>query len=573
MWPGKYDEQGRRTPIPDPHARLLDDALLGPAAQRDEPDRLIHGDNLAALAALRASFRDSIDLVYIDPPFATGGSFEVASRVGRGGAGRGHEISLAAYSDRFEGGLGGFLSMLDPRLRLIHDLLAPDGSLYVHVDPTVGHAVKLLLDEIFGPECFQREIVWRIGWVSGFKTRARNWIRNHDLLFFYVKDPRRFTFNKRYIPYPPGYRRRDGALPKGKGMPIDDVWNAAPAEFELRGPESLDSIQIKSFSTEKTGYATQKNESVLRRIIEASSNPGDWVLDAFCGSGTTLVAAQQLDRRFIGCDVGAPALHIAEKRLLERGLRRPLRVQRVEVRPDAMRSRESMLLAAHQAEATGGAFARRGEAAVVVLGPDTPLTLARLHERAEVARREGWHELHVIATTWDLPLDRPRAIAGVELAIFDGARALGTTSHTRLDPLFEVPRVDVKLEATEDAYSLFVAHYGFDHPEWLDPKLIAGVEEFTDFIDAVELVWEHDGRGVRGAIDESDFRTLKRRELRASFGPRAWSRQPAETVSMRLVDVRFTETRLLLEVHRDGEIPTELRLSGRQRGALLAEPS
>src|SRR5690606_12655232 len=152
-------------------------------------------------------------------------------------------------------------------------------SLYVHVDPTVGHAVKLLLDEVFGPGCFQREIVWRIGWVSGFKTKARNWIRNHDLLFFYVKDPRRFTFNKRILPHPPGYVRRDGSPPRGRGVPLCDVWNAGEGELSLRGRESLDSIQIKSFSTEKTGYATQKNESLLRRIVEASSNPGDLVAD------------------------------------------------------------------------------------------------------------------------------------------------------------------------------------------------------------------------------------------------------------------------------------------------------
>jgi len=226
------------------------------------------------------------------------------------------QVRQPAYTDRWPGGVAGLVAMLDPRLRLIHELLAPQGSLYVHVDPTVGHAVKLLLDEIFGPGCFQREIVWRIGWVSGFKTRARNWIRNHDLLFFYAKDPARFTFNKRYLPHPPGYLRRDGSPPKGKGVPLDDVWNAGDAELSLRGRESLDSIQIKSFSTEKTGYATQKNESLLERIIEASSDPGGLVADVFCGSGTTLSVAERLGRRWIGCDVGHSAIHIATARLL-----------------------------------------------------------------------------------------------------------------------------------------------------------------------------------------------------------------------------------------------------------------
>jgi site-specific DNA-methyltransferase (adenine-specific)/adenine-specific DNA-methyltransferase len=216
--------------------------------------------------------------------------------------------------------------MLAPRVELMRDLLAPRGSFYLHVDPTVGHAVKLLCDEVFSAECFQREIVWRIGWLSGYKTAARNWIRNHDLIFFYTRGPKEFTFNKQYVPYPPGYRRRDGSLPKGVGTPLEDVWNASPSENALKGEESLDSIQIKSFSREKTGYPTQKNESLLRRILSASSNPGDLVADFFCGSGTTLVAAEKLERRWIGCDSGALAIDIARQRLLNLPDPRPFEI-------------------------------------------------------------------------------------------------------------------------------------------------------------------------------------------------------------------------------------------------------
>ncbi|MEX1369085.1 MAG: site-specific DNA-methyltransferase, partial [Nannocystaceae bacterium] len=277
-----------------------------------------------------------------DPPFATGGRFEVVTAVGPGRDGP--RLRQPAYTDAWPGGVAGLLAMLDPRLRLLHELLAPHGSAYVHVDPTVGHAVKLLLDEVFGPGCFQREIVWRIGWVSGFKTRARNWIRNHDLIFFYVKDPARFTFNKHYMPHPPGYRRRDGSLPKGKGVPLDDVWNAGDAELALRGRDSLDSIQIKSFSTEKTGYATQKNESLLRRIVEASSNPGDLVLDAFCGSGTTLTVAEQMGRRWVGCDTGRAAIHIATRRLL--AMSRPRGFEVLTVADDERRAWQAALVAA-----------------------------------------------------------------------------------------------------------------------------------------------------------------------------------------------------------------------------------
>jgi DNA modification methylase len=312
VWPGKYGPDGRRAPIAAPAAHLVDRERI-PARGDGGAGRLVLGDNLAGLAALAPEIEGAVDLAYIDPPFATGTRFRAARPFG---AGRGR-VQLPAFTDRWPGGLGDYLAALDPRVRLIHRLLAPHGSIYVHVDPGVGHAVKLLLDDVFGAQSFQREIVWRIGWLSGYKTRARNWIRNHDVILFYTKHPTRFTFNKAFVPHPPGYRRRDGRPARGPGIPLEDVWNANPGEHALTGRASLDSIQIKSLSREKTGWATQKNESVLARIVAASSDPGDLVLDAFGGSGTTAVVASRLGRRFVSCDASELAILIARGRLLD----------------------------------------------------------------------------------------------------------------------------------------------------------------------------------------------------------------------------------------------------------------
>ena len=275
-----------------------------PTAAAATPNRLFHGDNLAVMSALLPELAGKVDLIYIDPPFASDSDYVL----------RTEGAVTAAYSDKWRGGLAGYLDMLWPRLRLMRDLLTPRGSFYIHLDPTAAHYVKVLLDELYGPECFQREIIWRIGWISGYKSAVRNWARNHDTIFFYTKDPKEFTFIKEYVPHLPGYQRRGGG--EGKGHPVEDVWNANAAEAALTGSDSLDSIQIKSFSKEKTGYETQKNESILRRIIAASSNPGDLVGDFFCGSGTTLVAAERLGRRWIGCDAGTAAIDVVRKRLL-----------------------------------------------------------------------------------------------------------------------------------------------------------------------------------------------------------------------------------------------------------------
>lgn len=291
------------------------------AAGNSDCNRLIYGDNLQAMLALLAEgYEGKINLIYIDPPFFSQANY--SHRVPIAGAATGQEVPVIerpAYQDTWAGGLDAYLDMLYPRLQLMKKLLAPDGSIYVHLDASISHYIKVIMDEIFGPDAFQREIIWRIGWISGYKSAVRNWVRNHDTLLFYVKNPGKFTFNKEYLPYPPDYRRRGNQQTTGKGYPMEDVWNANPLEFQLKGEESLDSIQIKSFSREKTGFATQKNKSLLQRIIKASSNPGDLVADFFCGSGTTLVVAEKLGRRWLGCELGQVGIQVTRKRLVAEG--------------------------------------------------------------------------------------------------------------------------------------------------------------------------------------------------------------------------------------------------------------
>ena len=280
-------------------------------------NKLIWGDNRLILSALaNGPLREEIEkeggikLIYIDPPFDVGADFSMKIKIGDDSFDKQPNVlEETAYRDTWGKGTDSFISMIYERLQLMRDLLADNGSIYVHCDWRVNAHIRLALDEIFGSDSFQREIVWRIGWVSGYKTLVKNWVRNHETILFYVKNPESFVFNKEYIPYPPGYVRRDGVRPTGIGSPIEDTWNCHDLD-------EMNSIQIMSFSNEKTGYANQKNENLLERVIKASSNEGDIVADFFAGSGTTAAVAEKLGRKWIASDLGKFAIHTTRKRMV-----------------------------------------------------------------------------------------------------------------------------------------------------------------------------------------------------------------------------------------------------------------
>ena len=333
------DEPRAETPEePDEQLVMFDDRGR---QRKGWANKLIWGDNKFILSSLKnGAMREEIEaeggikLIYIDPPFDVGADFKMKLHVpppyqadndwdGLDDDTQDYSLTKEpnileelAYRDTWGKGKDSFAAMIYERLVLMRDLLAEDGSIYVHCDWRVIALLRLVLDEVFGADNFEREIIWRIGWVSGYKTKARNWIRNHDTILFYTKTKDKFMFNKEYIPYPVGYVRRDGSSPTGQGYPVEDTWNCNDLD-------SLDSIQIMSFSTEKTGYATQKNENLLERIIKASSNVGDLVADFFCGSGTTAAVAEKLGRKWIATDLGKFAIHTTRKRLIsvQRGLK------------------------------------------------------------------------------------------------------------------------------------------------------------------------------------------------------------------------------------------------------------
>jgi site-specific DNA-methyltransferase (adenine-specific) len=264
-------------------------------------NKIYFGDNLAILQTLPS---ESIDLIYIDPPFnpvkaqsrkqIKTVADENGDRVGfQGRSYRTIELGQKAYLDQFDD----YLGFLEPRLREAYRLLKPHGSLYFHIDYREVHYCKILLDQIFGRDSFLNEIIWAYDY--GARTKKK-WPPKHDNILWYAKDPSKYTFNVEEIeriPYmAPGLVGKEKAA-RGK-LPTDTWWHTI----------------VPTNGTEKTGYPTQKPLGILRRIIQASSKPGDVVLDFFGGSGTTAAACLEYDRNFLLIDINPQSIEIMRKR-------------------------------------------------------------------------------------------------------------------------------------------------------------------------------------------------------------------------------------------------------------------
>ena len=272
------------------------------------PDnRVILGDNLAVMSALLAEYEGKINLIYVDPPFFTNRRF--SARVGRGEDSRRPQDWLLAdgYQDNWEN-IDAYLDMLYPRLYLMHRLLAPTGSLYLHLDWHANHYARLLLDEIFGPNQLLNEIIWVYHGPSPIRSAFN---RKHDTILAYTKG-KEYTFNADDVrePYHPNTvktfassrKAGFGKIPNLKRGKVPEDWWYFPVVARLHG--------------ERTGYPTQKPEALLERIILASSNPGDLVADFFCGSGTTACVASRTGRSFIASDATWRAIQTTRSRLV-----------------------------------------------------------------------------------------------------------------------------------------------------------------------------------------------------------------------------------------------------------------
>jgi DNA modification methylase len=353
-WEGKYDAKGRkvaplRVSLPFQTVETINEsaqdrqrslALFSSGRDPEWRNRLIWGDKKYVLPALLDDFVGRVDLVYIDPPFFTGDNFTYRVQVGDDEFTKAPSmVEEKAYRDTWGRGLDDYLQWFFETSQLLHDLLSETGSIYVHLDWHIGPYAKAVLDEVFDQACFQNEIA--CCYREAINSTKR-WNRKHDTIFFYSRDPERWCFNANEVlqPHSPAtiakYRYEDE---KGRyrlmgrgltGSPIRSARDVSP-DWEKTHPELVYRHYLRNgtyavdywnidiineASHERVGFPTQKPEALLERIIKASSNEGDLVLDCFAGSGTTAVVAEKLGRRWISADLSRFGIHTTRKRLL-----------------------------------------------------------------------------------------------------------------------------------------------------------------------------------------------------------------------------------------------------------------
>ena len=394
--------------------------------QKGEPvpgwrNKLIWGDNKYIMASLLPEFAGKINLIYIDPPFATGADFSINIKLGDlEWTKEASVIEEKAYRDTWGKGLDSYLQMMYDRLVLMRELLSDKGSIYVHLDWHVGHYVKLLMDEIFSKENFRNEIIWQK--LTTPKAQTLGFGNVHDIVLWYSKGLE-IIFNEiriahkkdyletmyRYIETKTGRRYRlHDFTQKGQGKPrrfgdkvltppsgkhwiwsqdkIDEAMENGVIVFSKTGMPQvkryLDEVKghrlddiwtdinpIGSVAKERLDYPTQKPEALLERIIKASSNEGDLVADFFCGSGTTGVKAEKLGRRWIMADLSKFAIHTSRKRLLDIEACKPFEVlnlgkyQKAKLKENGVTSYVDFILKLYRAESVSGYITLHGKKA------------------------------------------------------------------------------------------------------------------------------------------------------------------------------------------------------------------
>ena len=624
VWPGKYNEDGARKDVPrvtlpfqvietvnqsratretkkvGVQGTLFDvyDGKEGDTYEDGWRNKLIWGDNLLVMGSLLEKFAGKVDLIYIDPPFATGADFSVTAEIGESGAEIIKEqsaIEEKAYRDTWGRGQASWLDMMAPRLELARLLLSDRGSLVLHLDWRMSGAAKLVLDEIFGSDHFQNEIIWRYRTYQGHVSSY--FPRKHDSLLWYRAGPSTYfklqyqdnlvdtiaaTRWADYIQngneirgdrYPATDSRFDGYIKRwvrehGRepgpddviltltGYVVDDVW------------EDIQAVDPKDKS-ERLGYPTQKPEALLARVIRSFSSEDSIVADFFAGSGTTLAVAEKLGRRWIGCDLGRWSTHVTRKRLLGIENCKPFEVLNLgkyerqywqgvtfgdakekPLTEQALYEYLAFILRLYGAQPVVGLthlHGKKGKALIHIGAVDAPVTISEIDAAVDECAKLKQGELHVLGWEWEMGLYDLMVEAakkkGVKLLLFIIPREVMEQQAAAKGDVrfFELAYLEADITLPEKLTAqVALKDFVIPNTELIPDEVRSKVTKWSDFIDYWAVDWDfRDDTFMQGWVA---YRTRKDRRLPLTSDSHTYEKPGRYRLLVKVIDIFGNDT-------------------------------
>lgn len=546
-------------------------ALFGADTQTDDRNVLVWGDNKLVMGSLLEDYAGTIRLIYIDPPFDTGADFSVEVQVGDQDVVKAPSVlEEHAYRDTWGRGEESYLSMMYERIVLMNELLIDGGTLVVHCDWRVNASLRLVLDDVFGAGAFVNEVIWHY---FGFKRKtAKNYPRKHDTLLIYAKSGRR-VWNVQYKAHRPEYVARfkkdsegrlyrDDVNPTGGGSRViyldevpgdivDSVWDDIPP--------------VNPVAQERQGYATQKPEALIRRIVETASDPGDLIADFFVGAGTTAAVAEKLGRRWIACDLGRFAVHTTRKRLLNIPDCRPFDIknlgmyerQRWQVKTGngVLRAYLDTILAFYRAEPVQGfslLHGRKADRMIHVGATDAPVTIEETEEVMDEMADNGIEACDLLGWEWEMGLhdtitERARR-RGLDLRPRQIPREVMERQVSEADAVrfFELAFVDLDVRRKGHEVCVVLNDFAIPSEDLIPQKVRESIGSWSDLIDYWSVDFDFSDE-----VFHNQWQAYRTRENPTLATQSDWHEYPAAgtyAVVVKIIDIFGNDTTKLAEV-------------------------
>ncbi|MCA4895705.1 MAG: site-specific DNA-methyltransferase [Cytophagales bacterium] len=633
IWEGKYKDGKKVTPVrialpfqtietvnesAQQRQKTLDFFAAEPTADfnnKEWRNRLIWGDKKYVLPSLLPEFAGKVNLIYIDPPFNVGSDFSFTATIADNPDSEEDEttefvkqpsiIEQKAYRDTWGKGLDSYMQWFYETVLLLKELLAEDGSIYVHLDWHVSHYAKTILDEVFGYENFKNEIIWQRTTNTGSSKGMANKLSNDtDSILYYTKS-NKSVFNKQFKPYSQEYLDRfkfedskgkyrwqymaTYSDKKLKELEAQDMirWQKGSANPEykqyIEGLKGIplnnlwsDIFHVNPMALEKVNYNTQKPEQLLERIINISSNDGDLVLDCFCGSGTTAATSEKLNRRWITCDLGRFAIHTARKRFLGITNVKPFIVQNLgkyerqqwmnvefespEDRFEQEKTYRHFILELYHAKSLDGYTWLHGAKAgkmIHVGGVETPVTVDDIKATIKefwklVGKEKSVEKNHIDFLGWDFAFD-----------VNETAKQFAAENNVQIHPIkiprevlekkavdqgdikfYELASLGIKTKTNKLAVSVTLDNFTIP-PDDVPQDVQGKITHWSQWIDYWAIDWNY--RDDTFHNEWQSYRTKQNPKIELVAGY-AYEKKGKYTVLVKVIDILGNDTTKAIEI-------------------------